>query len=1163
MKKNEKSKKQKNKKERGYQSTLGDIPYLYWNVDGIGDMLGDPDVLSYLRKFKICVLAETKKGPSYKPKIPGYQTFPHPRNFKHPRSKRYDGGMIVFVADDIISSVKIDPVLEHLIWVSIKKKHHLAFIYMPPPSKSLDTRPTPDYIETLRNELISKKSKGFIYLCGDGNCRTGSLPDFFSDVSDEDSSYMPLTSVRLNCDNKINPRGRQFIESICKYTGIQILNGRAPFQNTNCFTCHKWNGKSLIDLLLAQPECADFITNFMIDKRRPESDHNPLIFNLTDKSLVKNEKRKTKNFGPYRYTWRNDKKEDYINSLDDEDVVKNLQFFMCSMVDHKGESDPVVDNFYSCLDGAIKKNFKKSAAKPRSNFPTNDWFDDELKAQKRSLHDAIENNANLEEERSLRKKYRATRQRKKRASKFKKVTKFDNMASNNPNDFWKFWKNYKNSNREYNSQIDIETFSEFYNQGKIESSNEVLSSIEEVVSNDCFGESPLCNTWESDVINDIMNGPVLSNEIHLALYKAKTKKSPGIDGISVEFFKYSDGKLIHPLSALFNHVLESGIYPSQWSLGIINPIYKHSEKHLPDNYRKVTLLTSIGKLFESVMNNRLTYCKEVLNTNDPFQNGFKSDARAIDNTFILNGIIEKYNALKRPLFVAFIDFKSAFDKVNRLALLFKMSGQGMHGKFLKIVKSMLGKAKSQVKWNFELGEIFDNLNGVLQGGVISPTLFNLFLEDLPRYLGQDYGIKIGNMLVNYLLHADDLVLMAETQAGLQQLLDRLNKFCKRWDMIINASKTKIMIFNTKHIFVKDIDKTSFFLDNSEIKHAEKYKYLGTMISNVSNDPFEMNYSYLRGKALRAIAALRHDVKQALGFRLPIKLLFKSFDAQIRPIADYGCELWCSNNGIHDIEYTQNFFIKTSLCLRDSTPTPAILGETGRYPLYLKQHELLLRYLNRFEKMDKSRVLYKTFQELKDLDTEGHTTWFTKSQVIKNMYYNTNESINTLDSSAIYQIYSRRWLQNINDHKKHPKLRTYKTFKKVFEPESYLSSSYNWNHIIALARFRTGAHNLNIEKGRHTKPITPLHNRTCLFCQSSNVDDEFHFLMSCSFHSENRKHLFESINYDIPGFHHMNDQDRFTNIMSMRSYDTLKFIARYVFDCFKHRESQSQILALQL
>ena len=108
-----------------------------------------------------------------------------------------------------------------------------------------------------------------------------------------------------------------------------------------------------------------------------------------------------------------------------------------------------------------------------------------------------------------------------------------------------------------------------------------------------------------------------------------------------------------------------------------------------------------------------------------------------------------------------------------------------------------------------------------------------------------------------------------------------------------------------------------------------------------------------------------------------------------------------------------------------------------------------------------------------------------------------------------------------------------------------------------------SHNLNIEKGRHTKPITPLHNRTCLFCQSSDIDDEFHFLMSCSFHSENRKYLFGFIKSVTSGFDNMNNQDRFISIMSTLSYDGLKATARYVFDCFKHRENQSQVLALQL
>ena len=87
------------------------------------------------------------------------------------------------------------------------------------------------------------------------------------------------------------------------------------------------------------------------------------------------------------------------------------------------------------------------------------------------------------------------------------------MVSANPNDFWKFWRNYKNSNKEQNPQIDIEKFTEFYNQGKIEPSNDILNSIEKVVSSENFGESPIWNTWESEIINDIMNAPILSNEI--------------------------------------------------------------------------------------------------------------------------------------------------------------------------------------------------------------------------------------------------------------------------------------------------------------------------------------------------------------------------------------------------------------------------------------------------------------------------------------------------------------------------------------------------------------------------------------------------------------------------------------------------------------------------
>ena len=94
------------------------------------------------------------------------------------------------------------------------------------------------------------------------------------------------------------------------------------------------------------------------------------------------------------------------------------------------------------------------------------------------------------------------------------------------------------------------------------------------------------------------------------------------------------------------------------------------------------------------------------------QNGFKKDTPTTDNTFILNGIIEKQKALKKPLYVCFVDFKSAFDMINRKALLYKMANQHIGGNFFKIIRSMLNKAKGRVKLDSELGELIENTQGV-------------------------------------------------------------------------------------------------------------------------------------------------------------------------------------------------------------------------------------------------------------------------------------------------------------------------------------------------------------------------------------------------------------------------------------------------------------------
>ena len=195
--------------------------------------------------------------------------------------------------------------------------------------------------------------------------------------------------------------------------------------------------------------------------------------------------------------------------------------------------------------------------------------------------------------------------------------------------------------------------------------------------------------------------------------------------------------------------------------------------------RKITLLSSLGKIFDSILNNRLCFCKETFRPNNPWQNGFKQGSRTTDNLFNFNAISDKYKALKHPLYVCYVDFKSAFHYINRHALLFKLMTQGFTGKIFTIIRNLFSKAKSMVKWNSKVGELFNNVCGVLQGGTISPTLFNAYVDDMQSFLNEEPNIKIGGQTINHLLQADDLILVSETSVGLRKLLDKLTKYCRR------------------------------------------------------------------------------------------------------------------------------------------------------------------------------------------------------------------------------------------------------------------------------------------------------------------------------------------------------------------------------------------------
>ena len=138
---------------------------------------------------------------------------------------------------------------------------------------------------------------------------------------------------------------------------------------------------------------------------------------------------------------------------------------------------------------------------------------------------------------------------------------------------------------------------------------------------------------------------------------------------------------------------------------------------------------------------------------------------------ILKTLADKYKAINQKLYFGFVDFKKAYDTVWRDGLIFKLLSQKINGKFLSIIKSMYQTSECCVKIDKFKTEFFQNNIGVMQGEVLSPLLFNLYINDLPDFISDHDSPNLNGSAIDCLLYADDLVLMLTSKAGLQRKFD--------------------------------------------------------------------------------------------------------------------------------------------------------------------------------------------------------------------------------------------------------------------------------------------------------------------------------------------------------------------------------------------------------
>ena len=211
----------------------------------------------------------------------------------------------------------------------------------------------------------------------------------------------------------------------------------------------------------------------------------------------------------------------------------------------------------------------------------------------------------------------------------------------------------------------------------------------------CLENQPDFNTTFSNLDIDLS-----MDEIHLACSRLKSKKAVGPDRISNEVLMNSS--LQGVLHLFFSLCFTHHIVPKIWQKAIISPILNSSLKDpfVPLNYRGISLLSCIYKLYSSVINNRLSSYCECNKLIDEEQNGFRPGRSCLDHVFVLSSVIRNRQSNNMSTFAAFIDMKKAFDWVDRDLLLFKILSQfGIKGKMYNVIASLYSNSTACVKIN--------------------------------------------------------------------------------------------------------------------------------------------------------------------------------------------------------------------------------------------------------------------------------------------------------------------------------------------------------------------------------------------------------------------------------------------------------------------------------
>jgi len=794
-------------------------------------------------------------------------------------------------------------------------------------------------LEALK-EVIKEEEEGILMIAGDFNARIGGEEGWNRQSTEGD--VIKEEASRDSKDKVVNKQGRDLME-VVEERGWMVLNGVKEGDEKGEWTYEKGGGRSVIDLGIVNWEAWERVGRFEVGCRG-ESDHQPIMIEL----------------GTY-YEREEERRGEELRLQDWS--VEGIGKYRTAIekIEWKGGG---VRERWEELEREINKAVEYKKRGKRKGIGWSPWWDAECRKKKREMnrlrrrYRREQGEGRYEEFVRCKKEYRKLCEEKEVEQKKREEKEVENIKTES--EAWKFINKGRKKREGVCKEITMEEWVKYFREslGGVEERKEEGSRIRGV-----------------DRVGD---GGIGIEEVKNEIKRLKRGKAAGMDGIKNEAWKEGGEIIGKRLEEILKGVWEGEGFPESWRVGVVVPIWKRGERRETGNYREVTMTSTGYKVYANILNRKLVEELDAKGGWSRTQAGFRKGRGTVENVKILKYVVGRKLKQKKKVWAFFIDLKAAFDRVDRNVLWEMMRKRGVSEGLIDRVMEVYEETRCVVRIGENISREFWVEKGVRQGCPMSPTLFNIYIADIEEELKKgNGGIWVGNEKMWSIEYADDIVMLAEEEEGLRDMMRRVKRYIEGKRLELSVDKSKVMVFKNKG----GRDKERFWWwGEKRIEEVKEYKYLGYVITRHGGDK-----EHVRERVRRARVAMGWVWSYGeRKFKGDIRWRLKLFDSIVKGILLYGVEMWGYREW-KEVEAIHEKYLKWILGLEKVTPGYIVREELKRNKLRVETGWRAGKFEEKLEKGEGGKFGKMCMIEKRKSEREKDRREWTKESIERGNY----------------------------------------------------------------------------------------------------------------------------------------------------------------------------------